>query len=118
MTDEVPTHTKGEYINSYWIGFDATGVEAVDAVLYRLCRAAKMFHSTEMWTDTDKYTPVSPNDLIQQAADEAADEIVRLREALGDYGHHDSDCATHRRTIDNQGWSCTCGLDDLLGEQP
>lgn len=63
---------KGEYINSYFIGFEATGVPAIDAILVAIAKAGKAYHSTEYWNDEGLDGGPSHNDLIQEAADKAA----------------------------------------------
>lgn len=63
---------KGDYINSYFIGFDATGVPTIDAILVAVARAGKAYHSTEFWNDEGLNGGPSHNDLIQAAADTAA----------------------------------------------
>lgn len=72
-----PALARGGWINSYYIGFTATGVHEVDTLLYRVCRAGKMYHSTEGWSDPPFDDPDGPseNDKIQCAADESAAQI-------------------------------------------
>lgn len=65
----------------YYIGFEETGVPAVDRLLAALGWAGKAYHNTEAWgdADLDGYGPytaeVSPSELIQRAANEAAQEM-------------------------------------------
>ena len=65
---------KGDYIKSYFIRFDATGVPEIDDILVAIARAAKAYHSTEGWSWGEPEGSDNPSylDLIQQAADHAA----------------------------------------------
>jgi hypothetical protein len=71
----------GQIKQGYYIGFEATGVPAVDRILAALGYAGKAAHHTSDWSD-DMWTDYGPiakgttiTDLIQRAANEAAEEI-------------------------------------------
>lgn len=71
----------GQIKQGYYIGFEATGVPAVDRVLAALGYAGKAAHNTSEWSD-DMWVDYGPiekgktiTDLIQRAANEAAEEI-------------------------------------------
>jgi hypothetical protein len=69
-------------MDAYYYGFDSTGVLAVDKILSAVACAGKGFHNTEDWNDKcewQDHTGETPVDWIQNAANEAADEIERLR---------------------------------------
>ena len=75
MTDELR-------MGAYYYGFSQTGARAVDKVLSAVACAGKAFHHTSEWNDDATFpghTGDTPVDWIQNAADEAAREIVRLR---------------------------------------
>ena len=75
MTDELR-------MGAYYYGFSQTGARAVDKVLSAVACAGKAFHSTSEWNDDANcpgHTGDTPVDWIQNAADEAAREIERLR---------------------------------------
>lgn len=75
MTDELR-------MRAYYYDFSPTGVRAVDKVLSAVACAGKAFHSTSEWNEDAKWTGHTgdtPVDWIQNAADEAALEIERLR---------------------------------------
>jgi len=73
-------------MQGYYIGFDRTGVGAVDAILSAVAWAGKGAHRTEDWTDESDFylnrpgLPDAPtaNDLIQNAANVAAEQIRAL----------------------------------------
>ena len=72
-------------MGAYYYGFAQTGARAVDKVLSAVACAGKAFHHTSEWNDDakwDGHKGETPVDWIQNAADEAAAEIVRLRAAL------------------------------------
>jgi hypothetical protein len=80
MTDELR-------MGAYYYGFAQTGARVVDKVLSAVACAGKAFHHTSEWNDDakwDGHTGETPVDWIQNAADEAAAEIDRLRQALGE----------------------------------
>lgn len=58
----------------YYLAFDYTGVEAVDRILAALHLASKAYHNTEGWNEemSGRDDDYSYSDLIQQAANEAA----------------------------------------------
>jgi hypothetical protein len=60
-----------ERLNSYYFGFDPTGVPEIDLILGAVCHAGKMYHYTERWSDGDEGEP-SEIDNIQRAANVAA----------------------------------------------
>ena len=61
-------------VQSYYFGFDLTGVEPVDAILRAVARAGKAYHNTSEWADPWNDDEQSQESLIQQAADAAAAE--------------------------------------------
>ena len=65
-------------LNAYYYSFDRTGVLVIDRILAAVARAGKAYHHTEDWTD--QYPDGSPSqvELIQQAADSAAEEFRAL----------------------------------------
>ena len=68
-------------LDAYYYGFDATGVEVVDKILGAVACAGKAFHHTCDWTDKanfsyDDHTGDTTIDWVQNAANEAADEIA------------------------------------------
>ena len=71
-------------LHAYYYGFDATGVEAIDNIVSAVACAGKAFHHTEGWTEEaepyqDSHRGSCPTAWIQNAAIDAADEVVRLR---------------------------------------
>lgn len=64
--------------------FDSTGVPAIDRMFAALEAASDLFHDSTMWGETCDYGygPIqsgsSPEELIQRAANEAAEEIRSL----------------------------------------
>ncbi len=63
-------------MDAYYYGFERTGVGIIDDILSAVAQAGKSFHGTDMWAETDeKFYPVSHEQLIQQAADRAAEKI-------------------------------------------
>lgn len=65
----------------YYIGWDATGVPAVDRLLAALGHAGKGYHHTEGWNDELEYGTFAGSSfahVIQRAANEAAEEIRTL----------------------------------------
>ncbi len=80
LRDVLAPGDPGARMDAYYYGFERTGIGIVDDILSEVARAGKSFHSTDMWSETDdKFFPASHADLIQQAANAAAD---RLRAAL------------------------------------
>ena len=68
----------GQIKQGYYIGFEETGVPAVDRLLAALGHAGKGYHNTEMWNeelDYGTFAGASFADVIQAAANEAAEEI-------------------------------------------
>lgn len=59
------------YLGAYYYGFNATGVDAIDAILEAVASAGKGCHNTADWTDYPS-TDESYVDKIQQAANDAA----------------------------------------------
>jgi hypothetical protein len=64
--------------SAYYYSLERTGVPAIDRILSAVCYAGKAFHNTSEWNETSTwdYGPIkagmSPIDVIQAAADEAA----------------------------------------------
>lgn len=69
-------------MDAYYYGFDATGVRAVDEILSAVAAAGKMYHGTDQWTDVTEWAPVSPVEMIQQAANRAAESFRRAAPPL------------------------------------
>lgn len=73
-------------MDAYYYGFDRTGCDEVDKILSAVAHAGKSFHHTEQWNEnahTAEYlTGNTPNDWIQNAANEAAQTIADLRARL------------------------------------
>ncbi len=68
-----------DYIDSYYFGFQATGVAPVDDILMAVARAGKSFHSTDMWEEKIDYMDnKSATDWIQEAAANCAEHIATL----------------------------------------
>ena len=60
--------------DAYYYSFDPTGVEEIDDILHAVATAGKMFHHTDEWSEPCKYIEgKSPVDLIQEAANKAAE---------------------------------------------
>lgn len=75
-------------LDAYYYSFDATGEIAVDRVLSAVACAGKAFHNTAPWADEEIESPTryaehlrgaTCNEWIQNAAADAAAEMVRLR---------------------------------------
>lgn len=73
--------------SGYYIGFDSTGVEPVDVILSAVARGGKAYHHTDGWNE--EIHPYEPefrgktvSEWIQNAANDAAFELQRLRAAL------------------------------------
>jgi hypothetical protein len=76
LTDEMRQmiESRGDRrMDSYYFGFDPTGDERIDLVLAAVALAGKGYHSTECWTDEIWDRPYSYIDLIQAAANAAAE---------------------------------------------
>jgi hypothetical protein len=80
-------------MEGYYIGFDRTGCDPVDAILSAVAIAGKGSHSTEGWNDQSDYYANRPglpdlgpettaNELIQKTADRAAREIADRADRL------------------------------------
>jgi len=72
-------------MEAYYYGFDKTECRPVDKILSAVACAGKAFHSTYCWSDDctwPGHTGDTPIEWMQNAADECADEITKLREAL------------------------------------
>lgn len=67
------------YFHAYYYGFEATGVPAIDRILEAVARSGKLYHHTDMWSDSDPYFlgGVSCEQLIQNAANAAAAEWIQ-----------------------------------------
>ena len=63
---------QGDWIDSYFIGFEATGNPKIDAILVAIAKAGKAYHSTEGWNDDRWEGDGSYLEAIQQAANDAA----------------------------------------------
>jgi hypothetical protein len=59
------------YLSAYYYSFEATGCDAVDAILEAVARAGKGYHHTDSWSEPDG-DGVSYVDKIQNAAKDAA----------------------------------------------
>ncbi len=70
-------------MSAHYYGFEKTGVDAIDKILSAVACAGKAYHHTSDWQDeTPPYEPdfsgETPIDWIQEAANEAANEILIL----------------------------------------
>lgn len=66
-------------MGAYYFSFEPTGVEAIDRILCSVSSAGKAYHHTESWGEPiDRKSATSYVDLIQQAANEAADKLRAL----------------------------------------
>lgn len=74
-------------MDGYYIGFDRTGCDPVDAILSAVAIAGKGSHSTDGWNNESSYYAGRPgmpdigpepsaNDLIQKTAERSAREIA------------------------------------------
>lgn len=74
-------------MDGYYIGFDRTGCDPVDAILSAIAIAGKGSHNTDGWNDESTYyanwpglpdvgAEATANDLIQKTAERAAREIA------------------------------------------
>ena len=74
-------------MNAYYFGFTPTGVREIDLILSAIAHAGKGYHHTEYWLDpVEDYGPFRGGAYgyagwIQRAAEDAAAEIKRLRDA-------------------------------------
>lgn len=69
-------------MNAYYYSFDSVGCDPVDKILSAVACAGKAFHHTSDWyeeCDWLGHAGTTPVDWIQNAANEAAAEIERLR---------------------------------------
>lgn len=77
MTDVVE---REPFLRAYFHTFKATSAPESTAILEAVASAAKCFHHTDGWDDSEfAGHPEGFWGLIQKRADEAADEIIRLR---------------------------------------
>lgn len=60
------------YLSAYYFAFTATGDERIDRILAAIAAAGKSFHSTDGWTDDYTGEGWDYIDLIQAAANDAA----------------------------------------------
>lgn len=73
-------------MDAYYYGFEPTGVPDIDRILSAVACAGKAVHHTEYWTD-EAYDGTAPEGLrgktpvewIQNAANDAAELVTRLR---------------------------------------
>jgi len=88
MTSPTPSEERDGLVeprrmDAYYYSFDPTGVDLLDKVLSSVALAGKAFHHTEDWNDqvapSGDHTGGSPAEWIQNAANEAAAGITRLR---------------------------------------
>lgn len=78
-------------LGGYYIGFTLTGVFEIDLILSAVARAGKAYHHTADWGDeTPPYDPrfrgSTPQDWIQNAANDAAARLVSAQPADGQIG--------------------------------
>ena len=68
------------HMGAYYFGFEPTGVEAIDRILCSVASAGKAYHHTESWSEpiNSQADMRSHVDLIQQAANEAAEKLRAL----------------------------------------
>ena len=69
---------------SGYLYFDGSGSTSVDALLETLERVGNWYHNTSQWPDASYVPDKSCLDLIQDAAQVAADEIAQLRARLAE----------------------------------
>jgi hypothetical protein len=71
---------------AYYFGFEETKDPLIDKILSAICFAGKGYHNTAGWveetSDYGDYTGGSYEGWIQTSANEAAEEITKLKEAL------------------------------------
>jgi hypothetical protein len=76
---------KQRFFDAYYFSMNPTGVEEIDKILSALCLAGKGYHHTQDWNedkdDWEDYSGGSYAQWIQSAANEAAEEIKKLRDA-------------------------------------
>lgn len=71
-------------MEAYYYGFEPTGILIVDRILSAVATAGKRYHHTDSWNDPWTDNETSQVDLIQQAADAAAEQIRQERTQRGD----------------------------------
>jgi len=94
-----PAYRKGDFIKSYFASFDATGTPLIDDILYRIARAGKAHHSTEWWDESTDYgNDEAPShlEMIQAAAQQAADRIEQLETLIRDTANGGDTMSDHR----------------------
>lgn len=68
-------------MDAYYYGFERTGVLVIDRILSAVATAGKAYHHTENWGNAwPSDDEPTQQELIQRAANEAADEIRRGRD--------------------------------------
>jgi len=76
-------------MEAYYYSFKPTGIESIDLILSAVACAGKSYHHTEYWMDKtplyqDKLHGESPVEWIQNAANDAAALIAKLKETSND----------------------------------
>jgi len=68
-------------MDAYYFGFEGTGARPIDEILSAIAVAGKGYHHTEGWSEPADWRDDGKSyaDLIQDAADAAAAELIRLR---------------------------------------
>lgn len=75
-------------MDAYYYGFRSTGVREIDQLLSAVAMAGKTYHSTDQWidptyaVDLEYGGEISPEELIQEMADRAAEKFRGLSECL------------------------------------
>ncbi|GGD11756.1 hypothetical protein [Aureimonas glaciei] len=64
------------FMNAYYFGFNETGCRPVDEILSAVAQAGKGYHHTEDWTTPLHGTNTSYADMIQEAANRAANSLA------------------------------------------
>ncbi|WP_176491732.1 hypothetical protein [Curtobacterium sp. 'Ferrero'] len=111
-------------MDAYYYGFERTGVGFIDAILSAVAIAGKGAHHTESWGDpwegTEYYFRGRPGlpdadnavDLIQKAAQQAADAVLALLSQPTSTAEHDEDCfAGEWNEAAGVTCVCTCGVE-------
>ena len=109
-------------MEAYYYGFEPTGVLIIDRILSAVATAGKRYHNTEAWNDPWDDNEVPQIDLIQQAAQAAAEQIRRERSSTDvhpgtEYLHRPSTLPASSGEHRGRHFcpACTWNLDDFVG---
>ena len=79
---------KQRRMDAYYYGFEGTGCDPVDKILSAVACAGKAYHSTCGWLEEtqprDDHSGETPEDWIQNAAQEAANRIAELEAKIAE----------------------------------